>query len=278
MKQVKLRHRLIPSGRLKSIDCFRHFEIITFVTELKPMSVAIILAAGKGTRMRSNLPKPIVPFNSKPIVEYIIENFKKAGVSDIGLIIGYGAEEVKKKIGDSVKYFYQTEQKGTAHAVKQVPETNKLRSTNVFVFVGDSPLITAETIKKLENHHIRTNASCTFLTAIFPIDLPYARVIKNEKGELIACIEEKNATQEQLKIRELLTSHFIFKGNDLFQYLKEIEPDKGNGELYLTDIIGILLNKGLKVETLRIDDYKELVGLNTPEDIVWAEETIRLRK
>ena len=241
------------------------------------MSIAILLAAGKGTRMRSGLPKPIVPFMGKPIVAHIIESFKEAGIQDITLIIGHGAEEVKETIGSEVNYVYQNEQKGTAHAVKQVPETSALLNSNVFVFVGDSPLITADTIKKLESHHVKTNASCTFLTAQFPILLSYARVIRNDSGELIACIEEKNATLEQLKVRELLTSHFIFKGEDLFKNLDDIKPDKGNGELYLTDIIGIMLAKNLKVEAVQIDDYKELVGLNTPEDLQWSEAATRSR-
>jgi bifunctional N-acetylglucosamine-1-phosphate-uridyltransferase/glucosamine-1-phosphate-acetyltransferase GlmU-like protein len=235
------------------------------------MSVAIILAAGKGTRMRSDLPKPIIPFAGKPIVSYIIESFKDAGINDITLIVGHGAEQVKEKIGNEVKYISQNEQKGTAHAVKQVPVTAELLASNVFVFVGDSPLITSETIKKLEAHHTKTGASCTFLTALFPIDLPYARVIKNAGGKLLACVEEKNATDEQLKVRELLTSHFIFKGGDLFRFINEITPDMGNSELYLTDMIAILLKKGLNVEALQIDNYTELVGLNTPEDIAWAE-------
>ena len=239
------------------------------------MSIAIILAAGKGTRMRSALPKPIVPFMGKPIVQHLIESFHKAEVKDVYLIVGHGAEEVKEKIGSGVHYIYQAEQGGTAHAVKQVPADIINGSENVFVFVGDSPLITADTIQKLEEHLIKTGASCTFLTAIFPIDLPYARVIRNEQKELIACIEEKNATPEQLKVHELLSSHFIFKGNDLHKYLNEVKPDKGNGELYLTDMIPILLSKHLKVETLQIEDYRELVGLNTPEDIAWAEEAIK---
>ncbi|HSZ73043.1 MAG TPA: hypothetical protein VK750_10235, partial [Cytophagaceae bacterium] len=99
----------------------------------------------------------------------------------------------------------------------------------------------------------------------------YARVIKNEKGEVLACVEEKNATAEQLLIDELLSSHFIFKSKDLFLYLDKIKPDKDNQELYLTDIIGIFLKEKMKVETLSIANYQELVGLNTPEDIQWAE-------
>jgi bifunctional N-acetylglucosamine-1-phosphate-uridyltransferase/glucosamine-1-phosphate-acetyltransferase GlmU-like protein len=242
------------------------------------MSIAIILAAGKGTRMQSNLPKPIVPFMGKPIVGHIIESFKKAGIHKIHLVIGHGAEQVEEQIGTEVDYIYQQVQKGTAHAVKQLPEKIVLNNSTVFVFVGDSPLITSETIKKLESHHIITGASCTFLTALFPIDLPYARVIRNSKHELIACVEEKNATKEQLQIHELLSSHFIFKGDDLFQYLNEIQPDKYTREFYLTDIIGIMLKKGLKVETLQIENYKELVGLNTPEDLAWAETAVQLKQ
>jgi len=238
------------------------------------MSIAIILAAGKGTRMRSALPKPIVPFKGKPIVSYLIDSFTQAGVEDKYLIVGHGAEEVRNEIGDDVHYVYQTEQKGTAHAVQQVYKTMAWKDTNVFVFVGDSPLIQATTIKQLEKHHRDTDASCTFLTAVFPIDLPYARVIKSNTGQLLACVEEKNASPDQLKIRELLTSHFIFKGNDLFQHLNEIKADRDNQEFYLTDIIQIFLDKGLKVETLQIDSYKELVGLNTPEDIQWAEDAL----
>lgn len=239
------------------------------------MSIAIILAAGKGTRMRSHLPKPIVPFKGRPIVSYLIDGFMHAGIEDIYLIVGYGADEVREEIGEDVRYVYQMDQKGTAHAVLQMRNTEAWKDTNVFVFVGDSPLIKSSTIKLLEKHHLDSKASCTFLTADFPIDLPYARVVKNEAGQLIGCIEEKNASEDQLKIRELLTSHFIFNGNDLFDHLSEIKADKDNGEFYLTDIIDIFLNKGMIVETLKIDSYKELVGLNTPEDIEWAEEVLQ---
>jgi len=239
------------------------------------MSIAIILAAGKGTRMRSHLPKPIVPFKGKPIVSYLIDSFMHAGVEDIYLIIGHGADEVREEIGEEVHYVYQMEQKGTAHAVLQMKSSEVWKDTNVFVFVGDSPLVQSSTIKLLEKHHRDSKASCTFLTADFSIDLPYARVLKNDSGKLIGCVEEKNATEEQLKIRELLTSHFIFNGNDLFNHLSEIKADAENQEYYLTDMIQLFLNKGMIVETLKIDSYKELVGLNTPEDIQWAEEVLQ---
>ncbi len=236
------------------------------------MSIAIILAAGKGSRMRSVLPKPLVLFRDKPIVQHVIDSFKKAAIDQIYLVIGHGGEAVKQTLGETVEYVYQKEQKGTAHAVQQVYESTTWSNKNVFVCVGDSPLLTAETILKLEDHHLKTNASCTFLTAIFPVNLPYARVIKNEKGEVLSCVEEKNATPEQRAIRELLSSHFIFKAEHLFAYLSNVKADQDNGEFYLTDMIGIFIKSKLKVESLLIENYKELVGLNTPEDIVWAEQ------
>jgi len=238
------------------------------------MSIALILAAGKGTRMRSDLPKPVVLFNHKPIVAHIIDAMKEAGVKDIFLITGYGEAVVQAIIGSSVKYITQKEQKGTGHAVMQARDVIDWKHNNVFVFVGDSPLIKAHTIRLLEKKHIQSNASCTFLTSHFPIKLPYARVLKNDQGELKGCVEEKNATPEQLEITELLTSHFIFKGTDLFESLDEIKPDKDNGEYYLTDIIPLLLSKYKKIETVCIEEYTELTGLNTPEEIQWAEQFI----
>jgi bifunctional N-acetylglucosamine-1-phosphate-uridyltransferase/glucosamine-1-phosphate-acetyltransferase GlmU-like protein len=239
------------------------------------MSIAVILAAGKGTRMRSHLPKPIVPFKGRPIVSYLIDRFMHAGIEDIYLIVGHGADEIREEIGEEVHYIYQAEQKGTAHAVLQMKSTEAWKDADVFVFVGDSPLIQSSTIKQLEKHHRDSQASCTFLTADFPIALPYARVIKDASGKLIGCVEEKNATEQQLEIRELLTSHFIFNGNDLFEHLSEIKADADNQEYYLTDIIQLFLDKRMIVETVKIDSYQELVGLNTPEDIKWAEEALQ---
>lgn len=236
------------------------------------MSIALILAAGKGTRMRSLLPKPLVSFKDKPIVTHIIKAFEKAGIDDIHLIVGHEADKIISTIENRASYILQKNQTGTADAVKHAESEIDWHNQHVFVFVGDAPLITPETIKKLETHHIKSNANCTFLTAIFDVDLPYARVIRNDAGVVIACVEEKNASKEQLQIRELLSSHFIFKGSDLFKLIHEIDADPKNGEYYLTDIIPIFLSKGLKVETVQIAHYQELVGLNTPEDLQWAEQ------
>lgn len=241
-------------------------------------TLAIILAAGKGTRMKSSLPKPIVPVKGKPIVKHIIDSFRNAGVTDIALIVGYQSEKVKETLGPGYIYVEQQEQKGTAHAILQAKKKVNWKERDVFVFVGDSPLITSHTIQELIRQHRSSGADCTFLTADFKMDLPYARVIKDADGRLIKCVEEKNASPVELEVTELLSSHFIFKGDLLFKHIEEIQPDPENGEYYLTDILQIFLDRGYKVRTLEIEDYKELVGLNTPEDLAWAEELIDQRK
>lgn len=235
-------------------------------------SIALILAAGKGTRMRSVLPKPLVPFSGTPIVNHLINAFHQAGIGEVHLVVGHEAELVQSTIGNSVGYVYQREQKGTGHAVLQSHDLLDWKGKSIFVFVGDSPLVTADSIQALEKAHIEKGAACTFLTAHFGIDQPYARVIKDANGKLTACIEELDATEDQKKIKELLSSHFIFNADLLFEYLPKIQPHPRNGEYYLTDIIGLFLKDGLKVETLTIEDYRQLVGLNTPEDIAWAEQ------
>jgi len=239
-------------------------------------AIALILAAGKGTRMKSTLPKPLVTFKDKPIIDHLIFAFKDAGIDNVALVVGHGHEEIKKHLGNKVKYVYQKEQKGTAHAVLQAKNILDWKDKNVFVFVGDSPLISPANIKKLLDHHIKTNADCSFLTADFPIKLPYARVKKDINGKLIDCIEEFKATEKELEITELFTSHYILKANKMFQYMEQITPDNKKGEYYFTDIIGIFLQAGLKVETVKIKEYQELVGLNTPEDIKWAEGYIEI--
>ncbi|MCU0444267.1 MAG: sugar phosphate nucleotidyltransferase [Microscillaceae bacterium] len=233
-------------------------------------TLALILAAGKGTRMKSDLPKPLVPFVGKPIVLHLIEAFAQAGIAEIALVVGHQAELVQARLGSQVHYVHQTEQKGTAHAVAQAQTLKNWENWQIFVFVGDSPLVSASTIQKLFYHHQQTQADCTFLTAHFPIALPYGRVIRNESGKVIKCVEERNCNPNQLKIKELITSHYIFKADKLFQYLAHIQADAQSQEYYLTDIIEVFLQNNLSVEALAIAEYWELVGLNTPEDLAWA--------
>ncbi len=236
--------------------------------------IGLILAAGKGTRMRSELPKPLVPFMGESLVAHISKAMKKANVNPVALVVGHGADLVKESMGATYVYVMQEQQNGTGHAVMQSENILDWKDKDILVFVGDSPLITPQTITQLIKHHQESKASCTFLTAHFDIHLPYARVIRDANGNFLDCIEEKNVNSEQFKIQEYLSSHFIFKANDLFPALHAILPDTKNGEYYLTDVIGILKNQNKSIEVCKISHYQELVGFNTPEDIAWGEKYI----
>ena len=233
-------------------------------------TAAIILAAGKGTRMKSHLPKPLVPVKGRPMVRYLIDALETAGVKDIAVVIGHGADEMREELGDNYKLPFQEVRSGTADAVACAASAVS-GSKHVFVFVGDSPLLTADSIQKLHEAHLRESASCSFLTAHFETLFPYARIIRGPDGAAEACIEERDCTEAQKEIRELLTSHFLFDTAHLFDTLTRVPRHPTTEERYLTDVIGLTLEDGKGVSALSIGDWKELVGLNTPEDVAWAE-------
>jgi bifunctional N-acetylglucosamine-1-phosphate-uridyltransferase/glucosamine-1-phosphate-acetyltransferase GlmU-like protein len=211
------------------------------------------------------------------MVSHIINAFRLSGIKDINLVVGHGADLVRKTIGEEVRYILQTSQQGTAHAVLQAQSALDWKGKNVFVFVGDSPLISVKSIQALEEAHLNSGADCTFLTADFALKLPYARIIKDAQGKLIRVVEEQDATEKEKEVTELLSSHFLFKADTLFQYLPQIKAHPKTGEFYLTDILDLFLKNNLKIETLSLDDFSELVGLNTPEDVAWAENEVRAR-
>jgi len=243
-------------------------------------ALALVLAAGKGTRMRSALPKVLVPLAGEPIVSRLLSTLESAGISRFVVVVGHQAEEVTKALGARALYALQAEQRGMAHAVAAArPVVDRLvpRPRHVLVTVGDSPLLRRETVERLLARHGDTGAHCTFLTAEFGDPPPYARVVRDAAGRVVRCVEEHSATPEERGIRELLTSHFVFEATTLFENVGAVRPSPVTGELYLTDMVAILLARGLRVEAVRCEDYRELVGLNTPEEVAWAEEILRER-
>jgi bifunctional N-acetylglucosamine-1-phosphate-uridyltransferase/glucosamine-1-phosphate-acetyltransferase GlmU-like protein len=132
----------------------------------------------------------------------------------------------------------------------------------------------AESIRALAARHVATGAGCTFLTSDFAKHFPYARVVRDELGQVIACVEERDCSADQAEITEYLTSHFLFDGPTLWPLLERVLPHPVTGERYLTDVIDLLLQEGHGVEAVAIEDWRELVGLNTPEDVAWAEEVL----
>jgi bifunctional N-acetylglucosamine-1-phosphate-uridyltransferase/glucosamine-1-phosphate-acetyltransferase GlmU-like protein len=236
-------------------------------------SAIIILAAGQGKRMRSNLPKPLVPVAGRPIIDHLIDAVRSADISTISVVVGHQADRMREHLGDNVSTPLQAVRNGTAHAV-DVARHTVTSADEVFVFVGDSPLISSKSIQKLQRVHRETGAACSFLTADFGQHYPYARVIRESGGAVSAVIEERDCTAEQEALTEYLTSHFLFDAAALWSVLDRVEAHPVTAERYLTDTIGLLLAEGRRVEAVPIADWRELVGLNTPEDVAWAEAII----
>lgn len=239
-------------------------------------SAAVLLAAGKGTRMRSPLPKPLVPLAGRALVLRLLDAVEGAGVGRPIAVVGHGADQVRAALPPRVETALQEVRDGTASAVA-CAEAAAAGAPEVFVLVGDSPLLRADSLQALAAHHRSTGAACSFLTATFPVSYPYARVIRAADGSVLACIEERDCTPEQAELRELLTSHYLFDAAALWRALPTVPRHPETGERYLTDVIAAIREDGGRVEALAIEDWQELVGLNTPEEVAWAEGVLRDR-
>ena len=234
----------------------------------------IILAAGQGKRMQSALPKPLVPVLGRPIIDWLLDAVQASGIDAVSVVVGHQADAMRAHLGSSIQTPLQAERNGTAHAV-DVARDSVRDAEDVLVFVGDSPLVRPESIKRLLRVHRESGAACSFLTADFAQHYPYARIIRGADGAVDAVIEERDCTPEQCTITEYLTSHFVFDAAALWSVLDRIPAHPVTQERYLTDAIGLLLAQGRTVEAVAIEDWRELVGLNTPEDVRWAESVLR---
>lgn len=240
---------------------------------------AVILAAGKGTRMKSELPKVIHKALGKPMVEYSIEAAVEAGadMSDVCLVVGHKADMVKDVVGEGVTYVLQEEQLGTGHAVKCAKEfigTDGL----TMVLCGDTPLITGATLKTLVDTHIAENNAITVLTAKVDDPTGYGRIIKDEDGNFIKIVEQKDASEEEQKVNEINSGMYLFDSDILSQTLDMIDNNNAQGEYYLTDTIEIVKNKNLgKVATVVVKDANEIKGVNSPEQLKEAEDILMQR-
>lgn len=240
---------------------------------------AVILAAGKGTRMKSELPKVIHKALGKPMVEYSIEAAVEAGadMSDVCLVVGHKADMVKDVVGEGVTYVLQEEQLGTGHAVKCAKEfigTDGL----TMVLCGDTPLITGATLKTLVDTHIAENNAITVLTAKIDDPTGYGRIIKDEDGNFIKIVEQKDASEKEQKVNEINSGMYLFDSDILSQTLDMIDNNNAQGEYYLTDTIEIVKNKNLgRVATVVVKDANEIKGVNSPEQLKEAEDILMQR-
>ena len=238
---------------------------------------AIILAAGQGTRMKSKLYKVLHPVCGKPMVEHVIDQVSQLDLERLVTIVGFGAEEIKAQIGEKSEFALQEKQLGTAHAVMQAAPHLGDKEGVTLVICGDTPLITAETMKALLEHHLQAGAKATVLTAFAENPTGYGRIIRNSEGHVEKVIEHKDATEEERKIKEINTGTYCFDNQALFQALTEVSNDNAQGEYYLPDVIEILKRQGEIVSAYQTDSFEETLGVNDRVALAEAERIMRER-
>jgi len=237
---------------------------------------SIVLAAGKGTRMKSNLPKALHQVCGKPMVHYAINAAKMSGAEKTVLVIGHGAEEVQKYLGERVVYALQQEQLGTGHAVQSALPAISSDYDTILVTYGDMPLLTEQTLQKLIQTQVKNSGPLSLVTMLSKDPKGFGRIMRGMDGSVVAIVEEVQCTPDQLSIQELNVGAYCFEAEWLWQALQRL-PLSPKGEYYLTDVVGIAVQDGLRVDALTVTDNQEALGINTRVHLAEAETVMRQR-
>lgn len=237
----------------------------------------IILAAGKGTRMKSKFPKVLHKVGGKPMIQHVIDAAKQAGSSREVVVIGSGADMVKKEVS-GVEFVMQAEQLGTGHAVLSAKENFAQSEGTVLILCGDTPLLTSECLKKFTVAHENSNCAATVLTAKMPDATGYGRVIREEDGTFNKIIEEKDATDFEKKIREVNAGCYCFDVQKLFGALEKVGNNNAQGEYYLPDALTVLKDAGEKIGAFTAEYADETLGINSRIQLAAADRIFRMKK
>ncbi|MCW5765021.1 MAG: NTP transferase domain-containing protein [Phycisphaeraceae bacterium] len=245
--------------------------------------IAIILAAGKGTRMRSDLPKVLHPVGGRPMVAAVVDACRAAGCRRVILVVGYKQELVREAFaGDAgVEFAVQAEQLGTGHAVQCAAHLLKDEAAapgrDVFVLAGDGPLIRARTLKTLLAKHRMADAAATLATSVIEDPTGYGRIVRDRRGRFEGIVEHKQCTPEQLAIREVNPSYYCFDCHELFDALKRVERNPASGEYYITDVPSIMMRQSELVEVIDAVPPEDVLSINTPEQLAEVDAIYRAR-
>jgi len=222
-----------------------------------------ILAAGKGSRMESPLPKVLHELNGKSLINYVLETASELNPNSITLVVGFQKDRVKNHIkNDNVRYVSQDKQLGTGHAVLQMENQLINETGHLLILYGDVPNIKSITLSPIIDEHIKEDRNATVITATLDDPTGYGRIIRNQDGDLLKIVEEKDCTTDEKKIKEWNPGIYIFKIPQLFSELKRIKSNNAANEYYLTDVIE-LIKENSPVQAKKINDSSEVIGINT---------------
>ncbi len=242
----------------------------------------IVLAAGSGTRMKSEQPKVLTKVRDKTMIEHLLLTVAKSGIDDRPIIVvGYKKEEVIKKLGGKYEYVVQERQLGTGHAVLVAQSALENKAENVIVLYGDHPFISPVTIKKLAEKHLTSGEKITMVTVKLPdfndwrsiFYTNFSRIIRDNNGNIIKDVQFKDASDEEKKATEVNPCYFCFETTWLWSKLKTLNKNNAQKEYYLTDLIKIAMQEGTKIQSIQIEP-KEALGINSKEELGILERLI----
>jgi bifunctional UDP-N-acetylglucosamine pyrophosphorylase/glucosamine-1-phosphate N-acetyltransferase len=245
------------------------------VTSMK--ITAVLLAAGQGTRMKSDLPKVLHPLCGKPMLWHVLEALKSAATEKPVVIVGHGAQEVKEYVGEAAECVLQEPQLGTGHAAMQAESLLKGKTDYVIVTYADMPLLRGETFQQLVETQRSNPGPLSMLTVIAEDPRGFGRIVRKADGTVEAIVEEYVATPEQRVIKELNVGAYCFNADWLWDALHRIEKNPKKGEYYLTDIVEVAVRDNLPVQAVVHDDFVETIGINTRVHLSEAEAALRRR-
>ncbi len=235
------------------------------------------MAAGKGTRMKSDLPKVLVQLGGRQIVVYVLDAIRAVGFERIVVVVGYSYDLVRETLSKwpGVEFVEQSPQLGTGHAVMVCRPALQHHTGPVLILTGDSPLVQPTTLRKMLDEFSQSHPVCLMGTAEKENPSGLGRVVRDAAGNFQAIVEEKDATPEQKTVREVNMSYYLFDGSDLWHALDKICNDNAQGEYYITDCPGILKQEGKDVRALCALSRRETLSINTPEELTEAEKELQ---